>query len=331
MIDDPRKQYVDYIHKVLYGSSLDEIGFAEFERIGIFDKDFDVHSPASIAGVARRMIMMRQRSRYPTPFSVKLDPKDAHYHTTQGFVIAVDLADFAVGNSVAANNIYDAPLTDLFRRHVKPGMHVVDIGANIGYFTLLAASLVGPTGKVTAFEPNSENCRLMLMSIEHNNFQNVKLIPVALGREAGNALFATDLGSNGAFADPSSHRYYDIVPVMAIDDILKEPVDLIKIDVEGAEEFVFSGGMQMLKTSKPIIFSEFSPIMIPISSKIADAMAYLERLCSLGYKVFDIRQKGNVAEEVEIASLSSYMSSYGDGNMHHISNLSFYPGDRTPK
>ena len=71
---------------------------------------------------------------------------------------------------------YEPEIRKIFKSHVKRGCTVVDIGAHIGYYTLLSAKLVGPEGKVFAFEPNPENCLILERSIAANNFHNVQLI-----------------------------------------------------------------------------------------------------------------------------------------------------------
>ena len=84
-----------------------------------------------------------------------------------------DLADASVGKPILHNRTYEPHVTAFMRRQLKPGMNVIDVGANIGYFTVLASKLVGDTGSVLAFEPNSENARLILLDVELNNLKNV--------------------------------------------------------------------------------------------------------------------------------------------------------------
>src|SRR3990172_3951145 len=74
------------------------------------------------------------------------------------FRIYVRLDDWAVGARIAVKRSYETHVTAAMRPLLQPGMVVVDVGANIGYYTLLAAARVGPGGKVIAFEPGSENC-----------------------------------------------------------------------------------------------------------------------------------------------------------------------------
>ena len=81
-------------------------------------------------------------------------------HACEGFQIRVDPADYAVGHTVARTGSYEPEVSSTLRQVLRPGGTFVDIGANIGWFSLLAASLVGPTGRVIAIEPNPRNVAL---------------------------------------------------------------------------------------------------------------------------------------------------------------------------
>src|SRR5690606_15185214 len=97
---------------------------------------------------------------------------------------------------------YEPHVTAEVRRLLQPGMTFVDVGANIGYFALLAASLVGAQGKVIAFEPNLENCELLRRSIAANGFDDfVHVHPYAVAEKA--QFFTLDVGtsSNGRIID----------------------------------------------------------------------------------------------------------------------------------
>ena len=101
-----------------------------------------------------------------------------------GFRIYTADDDAAVGRHVRGDN-YEADVTAVFRRFVRPGMHVIDIGANIGYFTMLSASLAGGGGSVLAVEPNPRNARLLEASRRANGFDHVTLAQVAAGARTG--------------------------------------------------------------------------------------------------------------------------------------------------
>jgi len=119
---------------------------------------------------------------------------------------------------------------------------VIDIGANVGYFTLLAASRVGHTGRVIAFEPGQANCGLIQLAAITNEFDNVRVHPIALSDAPGAMIYERFVGTNARVhpvengQTPSVGGPRQLVPSMRLDDIpLEAGVDLIKIDIEGGE------------------------------------------------------------------------------------------------
>lgn len=178
----------------------------------------------------------------------------------------------------ASGLIHEESTTKLFKKVVKEGDTVVDLGANIGYFTILAAKLVGRNGKVFAFEPGPKNFEYLSKNIELNNYQNVKVEQKAVSDRNGKTklfLCPYDSGhhtinqSNGIEAyrlgRPGKVSSIDIETV-ALDNYLKEKtekVNVMKIDIEGAEALAFSGMKEILARNKDIrIFLEFFPLLI---------------------------------------------------------------------
>jgi FkbM family methyltransferase len=166
----------------------------------------------------------------------------------------------------------------MFKKVVEPGNVVIDLGANIGYFTLLAAKLVGEAGQVYAFEPEPRNFAYLKKNIEINAYANVIAEEKAVSDRNGKTkLFICSYDSghhtinqlDGIEAYSRGRQFerdYIEVDVVALDDFLEgraERVDVIKIDVEGAEELAISGMENILKNNKNIkIFLEFFPILI---------------------------------------------------------------------
>ena len=204
----------------------------------------------------------------------------------QGFIIYTGADDAAVGKHVRADN-YELDVTAVFRATLKEGMSVVDLGANIGYFTLLAARLVGPRGRVLAVEPNPRNVRMIEASRRLNGFEHVTVAPVAAGRETGLLVLNTSF-SNGTTSDAPDEIGQllgaETVPSLRLDTLLGDDasVDFIKVDVEGAEYNALLGGERTIRRCRPIIISEFSPGMMPGISGISGE-DYLRWLIGLGY------------------------------------------------
>jgi FkbM family methyltransferase len=228
----------------------------------------------------------------------------------EGFLIRVDPADYAVGHTVARTGSYEPEVSATLRKLLPPGATFVDIGANIGWFSLLAASLVGPTGRVIAIEPNPRNVALLRQSAKDNGFDNIDVVAVALGERAGAAALETD-GSNGRLIPiegPPSHAVEAsfVVATYPLDTVLNEVgatrVDAVKIDVEGAEPLVIRGSTRTLSESRPILISEFYPLALD-SSPWGNARRYLAMLRALGYRLSVIGHE-DVQDDEEILSMA---------------------------
>jgi FkbM family methyltransferase len=214
-----------------------------------------------------------------------------------GFRIHAAVDDAAVGIHVRAGN-YEPEVAAVFRRHLRPGMSVIDIGANIGYFTMLSAMLVGPAGHVLAVEPNPRNARLLEASRRVNGFTQVSLAQVAAGREIGLLVLHRTYSNATTSAAPD-----DVGALFGSESVGCVPVDLlmgdrridfIKVDVEGAEYNALRGCEATLRRCRPTLVSELSPGLMPGISGI-DAVGYLAWLESFGYALSVIGKDGTVS------------------------------------
>jgi FkbM family methyltransferase len=142
-----------------------------------------------------------------------------------------------------------------FEREVQPGAVVYDIGANVGYFSLLASALAGPEGRVFAFEPLPRNIRYLRQHIQINHLENVDVIEAAVSDRSGVAYF--DLGASSAMGHLAPQGELE-VQMEPLDALLAEgklePPSVMKIDVEGAEYAVLSGAKELLKNHRPLLF-----------------------------------------------------------------------------
>ncbi len=217
--------------------------------------------------------------------------------TAPGFSLYVSPADAAVGGLIAASGSYEPNVTSVFEAHLRPGMNVVDIGANIGWFTMLAASRVGPTGHVLAVEPNPLNARMVEASRQANGFGHVSLLPVAAGlRNGAAALHRTYSNASTTTLDRVEILAAEVVPMIRLDDVMSDdhrPVGIVKVDVEGAEAIALGGLEATLRRDRPVIVSEFSPSMMSGVSTMS-ARDYVAWLQGLGYRLGVIRMDGTV-------------------------------------
>jgi len=137
---------------------------------------------------------------------------------------------------------------------VRPGMVCWDVGANVGFYTLLFAELVGREGRVFAFEPLPRNVELLRRHVDMNRYHNVRLFPCALGDFDGDVTF--DPGPNAYMARIAAEGRLQ-APCSRADTLLVagevEAPDVIKIDVEGAEAGVLQGARRAMERH-PVIF-----------------------------------------------------------------------------
>ena len=142
-----------------------------------------------------------------------------------------------------------------FEREIKPNSVIYDIGANVGFYSLLGAYLAGPNGRVFAFEPLERNVQFIRRHAELNRFNNIQIFKVAVSDQSGEAFF--DLGASIATGRLSEAGTVKVRQVR-LDDLLMSgeiiPPDYIKVDVEGAEYALFKGARNLIEDHRPVIF-----------------------------------------------------------------------------
>ena len=150
---------------------------------------------------------------------------------------------------------YELEKRKAFERFIKPGSVVYDVGANVGYFSLLASVLVGPEGHVAAFEPLPRNISYLRKHVALNKLTNIVVIEAAVSDHAGEAFF--NLGASTAMGHLAESGEIS-VSLVSLDQLLEDraiqPPDYMKIDVEGAEYDVLCGARRLLKAHHPLLF-----------------------------------------------------------------------------
>jgi FkbM family methyltransferase len=258
----------------------------------------------------RRMLGMIEHQVAPTAFTVQLAEEDAVRCAVGGVELFCDAADAAVTPGLLSGH-YEEHLSAVFEKYCTSGMTVVDVGANLGYYSLLASRLVGPTGRVVALEPNSENCRLLLSSLRLNESSNVQLLPVAADKAAGWAYYSTHVGSNGGLIDDGDLLSHPgiVVPTFRLDDLVEGPVGFLKMDVEGAEGRVVEGATRLIARDRPVITTELKDEMLRRVSGITVA-EYLGSFEKLGYTP-SLLEKETGAEK-PYASVAELLADWGE-------------------
>lgn len=152
---------------------------------------------------------------------------------------------------------YETPTQRACLVHVRPGMVAYDLGANVGFYTLLFSRLVGPGGAVHAFEPAERNLQLLKRHVGMNGATNVRIHPVAVGRTIGAVTF--DPGSGPSMGHVVSHAGSTTVTVPAVspDDFVygqgHPAPDVVKMDIEGGEVEALAGMNKVLQARRPTL------------------------------------------------------------------------------
>jgi FkbM family methyltransferase len=175
-----------------------------------------------------------------------------------------------IGRFLYLYGLWDLSGTRLMQANLRPGMTVLDVGANIGYFTLLAARSVGQEGLVHSFEPHDEIRGELERNVRRNGLRNVVVRPEAVARSTGEVAFyrsaeATNQGISSTIEGSTPlgqarEARPSIVPAVRLDDVsdsLGRSVDLVKIDVEGAERAALEGGESLFSApDAPLVLLE---------------------------------------------------------------------------
>ena len=159
-------------------------------------------------------------------------------------------------HSMYYNDFYEPQTTQWIQEHIREGQTVVDIGANIGYFTLILARQVGPRGRVYAYEPNPEIFRILRENVNANGYTSrVILNQKAVSSTLGSSKFFVTQG-HGRSSLQARQWVTDIIDVetTTLDRDVIVPVDFVKIDVEGAERLVLRGMEQTMRRNPGLIF-----------------------------------------------------------------------------
>jgi FkbM family methyltransferase len=195
---------------------------------------------------------------------------------TGGGRMLVDTAD-VTGRVLATSGVWEPGVTALFRQLIRPGDVVVDVGANIGYFTILAARLVGLEGHVHALEPAPDTHAALVANIRRNGLGNVTAHAVAAAASTGTATLhharGVNAGASSLRSDPGPRlgavsAYSVDVPLRPLAELVppeqRSRLRLVKIDVEGYEADVLEGLAPLFEEGhRPSLVIEMHPDLDP--------------------------------------------------------------------
>lgn len=262
---------IRFAYRLLLGREPDESGFRNYARMVSTTQ-------ISVSDVAATFLDSAEfHARQANQNKVTKIEQD-------GYSIFVSAGDSAIGRSILENGAWERHVSEKLKRILLPSMTFVDIGANIGYFTAMAAHAVGPSGKVVAIEPMDKNAQLIYATCHYNDFNNVHVLQC--GASDRHAFVPLDTGagtSNGSlrYDDNKNILPQFIAQTFALDDLLPniDSVDVIKMDIEGFEPHAWKGFEKTITRCKPRILTEFHPKCLAENGKY-EPISYLEMLFS---------------------------------------------------
>jgi len=231
--------------------------------------------------------------------------------------IALNQKDVAVSGMLALG-AFEPYQISLFRQLIKPEMVVIDIGANIGLYTVIAGRKVGEKGKVFSFEPEQRNFDFLNNNIRINNLSNIYSSKVAISNEKSTKelfLFSENTGSY-SLVDNRKTNVSVSVQTDTLDSILNshsiKQVDIIKMDIEGAEYLAFEGMTNTINSSKKLtMMIEFFPNAIRRFNK--NPHDFLTRISSLGFKISEINEDKKAT--TEITDIYTFLNHFPKGEV----------------
>lgn len=223
--------------------------------------------------------------------------------TAFGFL--AEETDRDVGATVLATGLYEPHVLPHFVRSIRQGATIVDIGANIGWYSMLAASATGLRGTVHAFEPLPANVQNLLANVRLNRYAHVQVHPYALGSDWSVAALSRDNSSN-AHVMPQADGRSILCQVADAGEVLGrlEHIDVLKMDIECHEPYVLESALDVLRRQRPIMFLEYHPAGFVQSGR--SISQYDQLIFALGMQVHALLRDGRmitVGSSAELASI----------------------------
>lgn len=218
--------------------------------------------------------------------------------------------DRIITSELILNGGWEQFETKLFKENVNHGDFIVDLGAHIGYYTLIAAKLVGEKGKVFAFEPDPNNFSLLKRNVEYNGYKNVILINKAVSDKNGNVKLYLSNENTGdhRIYDSGNKRDYINVNKTSLNNFFKDKkikIDLIKMDVQGSEVKALKGMSNIIKNNNIKLFAEFWPLGLKLAgNNIKEYVNLLNKYKFKSYQIMEEKKKIKRISSKELLKLS---------------------------
>ncbi len=236
-----------------------------------------------------------------------------------GHHMFLDPDDTVIAPILSDTGCFEPYETELMRSLVRPGDTVIDVGANIGYYTLHFACGVGPTGRVFAFEPDPGNFALLKSNIRQNGYTNVTMMQKAVGAESGVIqLFRNpeNRGDHRTYASDPNRESIE-VGVVALDDYfanIEGRIDFLKFDIQGFEGAALRGMSQLLAQHRPLrMVMEFWPRGLHMAGYRPEEL--LRELLDLGFAIQEIDDRSEQLVPLDIPGMLARLPIEKDTDM----------------
>lgn len=219
--------------------------------------------------------------------------------------LELDRADEGLSAELALVKTHEPFATELLLRQITPGMTVVDVGSNIGYYAIQEAQLVGATGRVLCLEPNPAAFALLERNLKLNDCLNAIAYQVAISDQSGEIDFFVARKSNVSRVAPrESYSSKMVVKANSLDKLVgSEPsIDLIRMDIEGHEVHALKGMRTILRAKRPLVVIEFHFAVV----EECEAEQFFHEMRGLGYRLvcFVFREHDELFGGRPVANLS---------------------------
>ena len=218
-----------------------------------------------------------------------------------------------VVSGALALGVYEPGSLAAWRRLlVRPDMTVLDVGGNIGLYSLIAAYRC-PEGQVIAFEPEARNARILEAMARANGFGHLHVIGAGAGAATGDATLFLDPDNKGkhSLVRDGANQQVTMIPIVTVDGVVAGRglgrVDAVKIDVEGWEDQVLLGMADVLARDHPALLFEFAPVRIRLAGDDPERM--LMRLIELGYEVSQLDEADGASRS--IGDVAAFLARFG--------------------
>lgn len=242
------------------------------------------------------------------PACVEVGDGTTRVPTIYGHRLYVDARDTSLRPSLVTGGYWEAGVTRTLLRLVRPGQHVVEVGANIGWHTVLLASTVGPTGKVTAFEANPRMVEFLQRNLAENDAgANVRVVPLAVVDRPGRVTLhrlARQQGSSSIypFGPADLAVWNDVASPLEVDATSLDAFfagtdatpDFVRIDAEGAEPAILAGMSGLLERT-PHLQLVFEWLPSALRRAGHDPEAFLASLERQGFRLHVIGRRGRLS------------------------------------